>query len=585
MSARTSNTKQYVLGGLIGLSIVGAVGGIIWALNEYINEDIDQLAEMLPAETLVLVAVKDLEDLHENFSDLMELDILADNDEVQDSLERLDKQLDLDLTDMDELRATGLNFSDAWGMAIVLEDDQDITQGGSAYLLIPLDDAEPAQTFILDRFDEAEIDLNEERIDGQDVWVMEDDESTAFMLLDDWLVFAIHMEGSRSGDGLSSLEALLNVEETMEDSTTFTEIKEELGDDWNTFFYARLDSLDDIVEGAIDASGLSRSMLEEMASVDAIFDELKSYRGVAMTMGVSREQVSIRTAVLRNDGRWEDLSGDGQDQFAQYVPGNPLFVLRSSNDSEELWKYYEEILSDSGEWEQLLYGLESGLGMDVGEKMVEMFTGNVAMTVLEGSPGLIPVTVVAWAEVRDEERTVSLLEDASDMAMYAGWEVEKQEEDAVTWFYIEDIPLFGSEMGVTATPSLGVGRDHLILTLSDGTREQLTDTLETPDESFIDELPGDLGEDFEKGPMSLTWVNVEGIVSLVDEKIDRNPFASMQKEWEVLKLALAPFQDIVARTEVNEGLMTNEILIRARQGDFIPHIEESIEDGFALEDE
>ena len=341
MSARTSNTKQYVLGGLIGLSIVGAVGGIIWALNEYINEDIDQLAEMLPAETLVLVAVKDLEDLHENFSDLMELDILADNDEVQDSLERLDKQLDLDLTDMDELRATGLNFSDAWGMAIVLEDDQDITQGGSAYLLIPLDDAEPAQTFILDRFDEAEIDLNEERIDGQDVWVMEDDESTAFMLLDDWLVFAIHMEGSRSGDGLSSLEALLNVEETMEDSTTFTEIKEELGDDWNTFFYARLDSLDDIVEGAIDASGLSRSMLEEMASVDAIFDELKSYRGVAMTMGVSREQVSIRTAVLRNDGRWEALSGDGQDQFAQYVPGNPLFVLRSSNDSEELWKYYE----------------------------------------------------------------------------------------------------------------------------------------------------------------------------------------------------------------------------------------------------
>ena len=325
-------------------------------------------------------------------------------------------------------------------------------------------------------------------------------------------------------------------------------------------------------------------MLEEMASVDAIFDELKSYRGVAMTMGVSREQVSIRTAVLRNDGRWEALSGDGQDQFAQYVPGNPLFVLRSSNDSEELWKYYEEILSDSGEWEQLLYGLESGLGMDVGEKMVEMFTGNVAMTVLEGSPGLIPVTVVAWAEVRDEERTVSLLEEASDMAMYAGWEVEKQEEDAVTWFYIEDIPLFGSEM-VTATPSLGVGRDHLILTLSDGTREQLTDTLETPDESFIDELPGDLGEDFEEGPVSLTWVNVEGIVSLVDEKIDRNPFASMQKEWEVLKLALAPFQDIVARTEVNEGLMTNEILIRARQGDFIPHIEESIEDGFALEDE
>ena len=208
MSARTSNTKQYVLGGLIGLSIVGAVGGMIWALNEYINEDIDQLAEMLPAETLVLVAVKDLEDLHENFSDLMELDILADNDEVQDSLERLDKQLDLDLTDMDELRATGLNLSDAWGMAIVLEDDQDITQVEVHIYWIPLDDAEPAQTFILDRFDEAEIDLNEERIDGQeDVWVMEDDESTAFMLLDDWLVFAIHMEGSRSGDGLSSLEA------------------------------------------------------------------------------------------------------------------------------------------------------------------------------------------------------------------------------------------------------------------------------------------------------------------------------------------------------------------------------------------
>ena len=158
-------------------------------------------------------------------------------------------------------------------------------------------------------------------------------------------------------------------------------------------------------------------------------------------------------------------------------------------------------------------------------------------------------------------------------------------EEHVTWFYIEDIPLFGSEIGVTATPSVGVGRNHLILTLSDSTREELTETLAKPDDSFIEKLPGNLGDDFEDGPMALMWLNIEGIVSLVDEKIDRNPYARMQQDWAMAKLVLSPFQDIVARTDVDEELIINEIVIQAREGDFMPHIEDAIEDGLAFEDE
>jgi hypothetical protein len=565
------NRKQYILGGLIGLGVVAAAGSVIWALQEWISEDIDQAAGILPADTLFVVAFKDLDQMHEDFSKLLKMDLVEDNPELAEGLELLEDELGLDITDLDDLESTGLDFTGVWAFAAVVDDEDDIMKGGAVYFLAPIHDGEDASDFVIDRLEDAGLEVDEENIDDYDAWVIEinGDESLAFMVKEDFLVFAYDVDITGQGDGIGALEDLVDMDETLDQTETFKRVKEELGDEWNAFVYARMDTVDEMVKGWLESEGLDD--LSELDELAPMMDEMGSYEAMGMTIGINREQWSMRAAMLRNDGLWEELSGDGKDNLAKYVEGTPLVALRTSYDLGGYWEYIEDLYGDMEEFDEAMYEFERETDLDLEKDIVRLFTGNISLVVLEGS-GFIPIDLLIWAEVTDEDDAIELLEDLVDLAEYEGMEIESEEESQITW-YFTDIDM--------VSPSLGVSRDHLIFSLFDGARDDLSDTLEDPDQSFVDELPDSLQDEFEDGPIALFWMDIDGVLDALDDV----PELRNDQEWEMVRLVFSPFKDIIGRYEVDGEMMSSEVIVRAADGDFIPAIEDAVEDGIKLAEE
>lgn len=565
-----------ILGIVLGL---GAVGAGAWFWQQNTNEtDADTEAESpestsgelaiaryLPKDTIALSSAQGFASLFLEFGD--EIESLMDTDEVASGLEDIEEELGFNPANPLDLDQTGFSFKAPWTAAAFGDLSK---QEVSVAILIPVDDEERITEFFENLVDNLDAEIDEDEIADLDGWIF--GEEVAALIHHEHLMMCVPIEpkGDMLDASIDCLEDLVDVEEedSLAQNEHFQAAMTMVEDNWNWLTYTNIGEFRDLGEELMEAEwdDLPREVRD---FVDEVLDRTPA---TVTTAELTREAATIQIVQLLDTELAHQFTLDGQDDLAKRVPGDPILITRSSFKLHSMWKVLKNWKTIEDEFEDVLDEIEDEINIDIEDDVIANFAGHFSMVVLEsrGRRGPIPVDLVLYAPLEDQKVAIETVETLLDTAkeMNGSDDVmrelrENERDDGVLY------SLGTPEMSLC----FGMLMDHLLVVASSAQDcEDLVEDIEDGDESFLDELPKDVSQDFTEGASTYMYLDTQRLIDMG---------TALERPDPLEQQGLDVFNELVEGMEISSWSTKDytalKMVVRANDEDFGPGIESFIE--------
>jgi hypothetical protein len=186
-------------------------------------------------------------------------------------------------------------------------------------------------------------------------------------------------------------------------------------------------------------------------------------------------------------------------------------------------------------------------------------SGHVSLVVLEAEKrGGVPVDVVVYAPIEDEELALHTLEDLVDAIEDDGTDLDEESAGDGTYFITEE----GTEF------CIGLAHEHLVFAAGDGRCEVTFEGIEDGGETYLVELPSSVEAGMTSGPSTYAYLAVDQLVSLIRDEEDLN-----SDEDKALDVVEELIESAEFRGWSDESYATTEFILRPPEDDFGPGLE------------
>jgi hypothetical protein len=494
----------FIVGIVLGL---GAAALGVWIYNTWIRPGpLEEIAERLPADTLVLVSVRGIDDLYREYQ--YEIAEISEDLNHKQQLEALTESLGLDPLSTDDLLETGLAFDRTWGAAI-LGDVESLDF--SSVFLIPVDDESALSRYLDRRLEAHESEVRTEEVEGVDTVIV--NEQLAYAFQDDFLIICAPLsleddhadeETGRAQEATDCISERLtqSTEDSLHQDPLFESAMKQADPDWNILLYSPTEWWPEIATKQADISAPVQEHLAEL---------VERAPAVVSTVALDQEQVRIQLRALTQSEYGHLFSIDGEDELADRIPGKAVALLRTSMHLHAAWSVLSEWTYLQDLHSSNIQMLEDTWGIDLEQDLIAHLSGHVTLLLLE--PGESSDSEagasrdaewVVYAQIEDEDVVLESIETLIDTLREndRDLEVESRTSKDGQYFILE-----------TETQTcVGIDEKHLILAVGPERCETVIDGIADGGDSFLDDLPRAAEIGIEQGPSTYAFIHTDTLI-------------------------------------------------------------------------